>query len=47
MELAGIILIGIGVNTFVNGVWLLLFNSTNKRIDNIETTLKEIKNLIN
>lgn len=45
MELAGMILIGIGVNTFINGVWLLLYNSQNNRIDRIEKILE--KNIIN
>ena len=39
METAGVIMIGIGVNTFINGVWLLLYNSQNKRIENIEKQL--------
>jgi hypothetical protein len=33
MEMAGLILIGIGVNTFINGVWLLLYNSQTKQIE--------------
>jgi len=44
MELAGIVLIGIGVNTFINGAWLLLYNSQNKRIEKIETTLNQLLN---
>ena len=39
MEVAGLILVGIGVNTFINGVWLLLYNSQNKRIEAIENKL--------
>ena len=42
MEAAGIIMIGIGVNTFINGVWLLLYNSQNKRIENIEKQLNKL-----
>jgi len=42
MEAAGIIMIGIGVNTFINGVWLLLYNSQNKRIENIENQLNKL-----
>jgi hypothetical protein len=33
MELAGLILVGIGVNTFINGVWLLLYNNQTKLIE--------------
>lgn len=36
MEFAGLILIGIGVNTFMNGVWLILFNQQNKKIESLE-----------
>jgi hypothetical protein len=43
-DFAGLITIGIGINTFVNGVWLLLYNSQNKRIDKLE---KKIDQLIN
>lgn len=39
MEFAGLILIGIGVNTFMNGIWILLFNSQNKKIEKIENTI--------
>lgn len=42
MEMAGIILVGIGVNTFINGVWLLLYNAQNKRIDKLEITLNKL-----
>lgn len=41
-ELTGLITIGIGVNTFVNGVWLLLYNSQNKRIDELKEQIKLI-----
>lgn len=44
MEMAGIILIGIGVNTFINGMWLLLYNTQTKRIDKIESTLNKLLN---
>lgn len=44
MEMAGLILVGIGVNTFINGVWLLLYNSQNKRIDKVESTLNKLLN---
>lgn len=33
------IIIGIGVNTFINGVWLMLYNAQNKKIENIEKQL--------
>lgn len=42
MEMAGLILVGIGVNTFINGVWLLLYNTQNKRIDKIENSINEL-----
>ena len=42
MEFAGIILIGIGVNTFMQGLWLLLFNTQLKRIENIEKTINQL-----
>ena len=42
MEFAGIILIGIGVNTFINGVWLLLYNAQNNRIEKIENALNKL-----
>lgn len=42
MEMAGLILIGIGVNTFINGVWLILYNGQNKRIDEIENSIKTL-----
>lgn len=42
MEMAGLILIGIGVNTFINGAWLLLYNAQNKRIDKIENSLNQL-----
>jgi len=42
MENAGLILIGIGVNTFMNGVWLLLFNSQKDKIKEIEKTLNQL-----
>ena len=35
MEFAGIVLIGIGVNTFMNGIWLILYNQQNKKIDSV------------
>lgn len=41
-ELTGLITIGISVNTFVNGVWLLLYNSQNKRIDELKEEVKLI-----
>jgi len=51
MEMAGLILIGIGVNTFINGVWLLLYNSQTKLIENNDQVYKkkfsEIENSIN
>jgi len=46
MELAGLILIGIGVNSFTNGVWLLLYNHQKKRIDELEKSIKNIQNNI-
>lgn len=42
MEMAGLILIGIGVNTFMNGVWLILFNSQNKKIENLENSINKL-----
>jgi hypothetical protein len=39
MEMAGLILIGIGVNSFIQGLWLLLYNEQNKKIKNIEEQL--------
>jgi hypothetical protein len=42
MEFAGLILVGIGVNTFINGVWLILYNNQNKRIDNIENSINKL-----
>jgi len=42
MEMAGLILIGIGVNTFINGVWLLLYNSQNTRIEKIEKSINKL-----
>jgi len=39
MEFAGLVLIGIGVNTFLNGAWLLLYNAQSKRITKIENSL--------
>jgi len=42
MEFAGLILIGIGVNTFMNGIWLLLYNNQNDRIKRIENSLNKL-----
>jgi len=42
MEYAGLILIGIGVNTFINGVWIMLYNAQNKRIDRIENSINKL-----
>lgn len=42
MEMAGLILVGIGVNTFINGVWLILYNAQNKRIDNLENSINKL-----
>jgi hypothetical protein len=39
MEFAGLILVGIGVNTFIQGLWLLLYNEQNKKIKAIEEQL--------
>lgn len=39
---AGLVLIGIGVNTFVQGLWLLLYNEQNKKIKNIEIQLNNL-----
>jgi len=39
LESAGLILIGIGVNSFIQGLWLLLYNEQNKKIKNIENQL--------
>jgi hypothetical protein len=39
MEFAGLILVGIGVNTFIQGLWLLLYNEQNKKIKDIENQL--------
>jgi hypothetical protein len=51
MELAGLILVGIGVNTFINGVWLLLYNNQTKLIEKnyLEHSdkIKNIENSIN
>lgn len=41
-ELTGLITIGIGINTFVNGVWLLLYNNQNKRIDKLEKKIDQL-----
>lgn len=46
-ELTGLITIGIGVNTFINGVWLLLYNSQNKRIDDLKEQIKLINQKLN
>lgn len=43
-ELTGLITIGIGINTFVNGMWLLLYNSQNKRIDKLENKIDKLLN---
>ena len=42
MEMAGLIIIGIGVNTFINGAWLLLYNAQNKRIDKLEISINKL-----
>lgn len=42
MEYAGLIMIGIGVNTFINGVWLLLYNAQNKKIEKIEKQINKL-----
>lgn len=47
MEMAGLILVGIGVNTFINGVWLILYNSQNKNIENQNKNIANLENNLN
>ena len=42
MEFAGLILIGIGANTFINSVWLILYNAQNKRIERLENLINKL-----
>jgi len=42
MEFAGLILIIIGVNTFMNGVWLMLYNAQNSKIKSIEVSINKL-----
>ena len=42
-EMFAVITIGIGVQTIVNVVWLVMLNSINKRIERIENNIFNLK----
>ena len=44
MDTIAVVSIMMGLNTFINGVWLILYNSQNKRIDTVESKLDKLLN---
>jgi hypothetical protein len=42
-EMYAVITIGIGVQTIVNVVWLVMLNTINKRIERIENNIFNLK----